>query len=133
MKREKLGENFPGLRHCRTFSVYECLWWNCSKRVVRYPHIFVPIVVSNVNFSWFSSTNIHVSTRDPDILADHNDHNVMSYVGGHLTFDFCRKTVTGFSLRNMNLNYQCIFAQMTVKVGPKHGDVGSLQLGQNIG
>ena len=75
------------------------------------------IVVSNVNFLWFPTTDLFVAFIT-DFLAD---QNIMSYPRGDLAFNFEHKALTRPLPRNMNLNgILSIFAQMTDKVGPKH-------------
>ena len=64
-----------------------------------YPILFI-IVVSNVNFLWFPTTNLFVAFL-ANFLAEQNP---MSCLGAQLTFHFEHKTPAGPSLRDMNLS-----------------------------
>ena len=55
---------------------------------------------SQVNILWFPTTNLFVALAT-NILAD---QNVMSCVGGDLTFHCCHKTLTQPLTRDFNLN-----------------------------
>ena len=60
----------------------------------------IAIIVTKVDFPWFSTTNVFVAfpTNFPA------DQNVMSFAGGNLAFHSGDKTLAVSSLRNMNLN-----------------------------
>ena len=102
VKREKQPENLPGSGHIGMNSSHPGFWgFIRNKSVVLNQHKRGIIIVSNVNFLWFPSTDIFVATRNGDFLAD---HNVMTCLGSDLTFYFEHKTGAGPSCWNMDLN-----------------------------
>ena len=100
VKREKFGENFPGVRHTRLFSEYEFLFRITEECLVLNFQDFSPIVVSEGNPLFLPTTDLFVAFL-AIFLAEQNS---MSCLGAQLTFHFEHKTPAGPSLRDMNLS-----------------------------
>ena len=102
VKREKLGENFPFVRHIRTITVFIAFQssGNMNHRVVLYFETLPITPVTQVDFLFLPTTNLFVAFKT-NFLAD---QNVMSDVGADFTFHFCNNTLARPLPRNMNLN-----------------------------
>ena len=102
VKREKLGEKFPVVRHDRIFTVYiEILFsGSMNHRVVLYFERSKITPVTQVDFLFLPNANLFVAF----IINFLADQNLMTRFGVDLTFHFCDKTVTGLLTRDMNLN-----------------------------
>ena len=90
------------MRHTCLFTIYKVFHFfgNRNERVVRYFKTPRNKIESQIDFLFLPTTNLSEAFIT-NFLAD---QNVMTYVGGDLTFYFRNKTFDGPSLWNISLN-----------------------------